>query len=170
MHAGGPWEQGLSEVQGVLVENGLRNRVTLRVDGGIKTGWDIVVAAMMGAEEFGFGSVAMIAEGCIMARVCHMNRCPVGVATQREDLRRKFPGTPDHVANFMLFVAEEVRTIIAALGYRSLDEVIGRSDLLRPRAENAVRTNVPQPAMASGQRKRRTPKQLVTGLLFSNFS
>ncbi|CAE7769716.1 gltB [Symbiodinium sp. CCMP2592] len=161
MHAGGPWEQGLSEVQGVLVENGLRNRVTLRVDGGIKTGWDIVVAAMMGAEEFGFGSVAMIAEGCIMARVCHMNRCPVGVATQREDLRRKFPGTPDHVANFMLFVAEEVRTIIAALGYRSLDEVIGRSDLLRPRAENAVRTNVPQPAMASGQRKRRTPKQLV---------
>lgn len=161
MHAGGPWEQGLSEVQGVLVANGLRNRVTLRVDGGIKTGWDIVVAAMMGAEEFGFGSVAMIAEGCIMARVCHMNRCPVGVATQREDLRRKFPGTPDHVANFMLFVAEEVRTIIAALGYRSLDEVIGRSDLLRPRAENAVRTNVPQPAMASGRRKQRTPKQLV---------
>ena len=161
MHAGGPWEQGLAEVQGVLTENGLRNRVTLRVDGGIKTGWDIVVAAMMGAEEYGFGSVAMIAEGCIMARVCHMNRCPVGVATQREDLRRKFPGTPDHIANFMLFVAEEVRTIIAALGYRSLDEVIGRSDLLRPRAENAVRTNVPQPAMASQQRREPKPKQLA---------
>eukprot|EP00931_Biecheleriopsis_adriatica_P081171 TRINITY_DN5450_c0_g1_i4.p1 TRINITY_DN5450_c0_g1~~TRINITY_DN5450_c0_g1_i4.p1 ORF type:complete len:1716 (+),score=439.82 TRINITY_DN5450_c0_g1_i4:585-5150(+) len=151
MHAGGPWEQGLSEVHKVLVENGLRNRVTLRVDGGIKTGWDIIVAAMMGAEEYGFGSIAMIAEGCIMARVCHMNRCPVGVATQKEELRKKFPGTPEHVANFMLFVAEEVRTIIAALGYRSLDELIGRRDLLRPRSDGSVRTNVPQPAVASQQ-------------------
>ncbi|CAJ1415503.1 unnamed protein product [Effrenium voratum] len=160
MHAGGPWEQGLSEVQAVLSQNGLRNRVTLRVDGGIKTGWDVVVAAMMGAEEFGFGSVAMIAEGCIMARVCHMNRCPVGVATQREDLRKKFPGTPEHVANFMLFVAEEVRTIIAALGYTSLDEVIGRGDLLSPRAEGSMRTNVPQPAVASQPPKQRKPKKL----------
>eukprot|EP00930_Biecheleria_cincta_P021586 TRINITY_DN15957_c0_g1_i1.p1 TRINITY_DN15957_c0_g1~~TRINITY_DN15957_c0_g1_i1.p1 ORF type:complete len:1716 (-),score=368.55 TRINITY_DN15957_c0_g1_i1:367-5295(-) len=148
MHAGGPWEQGLSEVHKVLTENGLRSRVTLRADGGMKTGWDIVVAAMMGAEEYGFGSIAMIAEGCIMARVCHMNRCPVGVATQRADLRKKFPGTPEHVANFMLFVAEEVRTIIAALGYRSLDEVIGRRDLLKARSENAVRRHVPQPAVA----------------------
>jgi len=160
MHAGGPWEQGLCEVQDVLVDNGLRERVTLRVDGGIKTGWDIVVAAMMGAEEFGFGSVAMIAEGCIMARVCHMNRCPVGVATQREDLRKKFPGTPEHVANFMLFVAEEVRTIIAALGFRSLDKIIGRSDLLRPRADGAVRSNVPQPALASQPPKQGKPKKL----------
>lgn len=138
--------------------------MTLRVDGGIKTGWDIVVAAMMGAEEFGFGSVAMIAEGCIMARVCHMNRCPVGVATQREDLRKKFPGTPEHVANFMLFVAEEVRTIIAALGFRSLEKVIGRSDLLRPRAEGALRRNVPQPALASqptAATAARRPKKLA---------
>eukprot|EP00442_Polarella_glacialis_P025036 CAMPEP_0115111738 /NCGR_PEP_ID=MMETSP0227-20121206/40225_1 /TAXON_ID=89957 /ORGANISM="Polarella glacialis, Strain CCMP 1383" /LENGTH=1764 /DNA_ID=CAMNT_0002511175 /DNA_START=62 /DNA_END=5358 /DNA_ORIENTATION=+ len=149
MHAGGPWEAGLSEVQKVLSENGLRDRVTLRVDGGMKTGWDIVVAAMMGGEEFGFGSVAMIAEGCIMARVCHMNSCPVGVATQKEQLRKKFPGTPEHVANFMIFVAEEVRTIIAALGYHSLQDLIGRRDLLKPRGQSAVRTNVPQPAVAS---------------------
>jgi len=148
MHAGAPWEQGLTEVHKVLSENGIRHRVTLRVDGGLKTGWDIVVAAMMGGEEFGFGSIAMIAEGCIMARVCHMNRCPVGVATQREELRRKFPGTPDHVANFMLFVAEEVRTILAALGYRSIDEICGRTDLLKARSDSSVRTNVPQPAMA----------------------
>ncbi|CAK9051218.1 Ferredoxin-dependent glutamate synthase (Fd-GOGAT) [Durusdinium trenchii] len=168
MHAGSPWEQGLCEVQEVLVENSLRERVTLRVDGGIKTGWDIVVAAMMGAEEYGFGSVAMIAEGCIMARVCHMNRCPVG---------KKFPGTPDHIANFMLFVAEEVRTIIAALGsledqgcskweteegYRSLAKIIGRADLLRPRVEGSVRTSVPQPAVAavaSQPPKTRKPKK-----------
>eukprot|EP00933_Yihiella_yeosuensis_P041014 TRINITY_DN3544_c0_g1_i1.p1 TRINITY_DN3544_c0_g1~~TRINITY_DN3544_c0_g1_i1.p1 ORF type:complete len:1725 (+),score=405.92 TRINITY_DN3544_c0_g1_i1:71-5176(+) len=162
MHAGGPWEQGLAEVQQVLVENGLRQRVTLRVDGGFKTGWDVVVAAMMGAEEYGFGSIAMIAEGCIMARVCHMNRCPVGVATQRADLRKKFPGTPEHVANFMLFIAEEVRTILAALGYKTLDELIGRSDLLRPRAESEVRTSVPQPAVASsGSETSKPPKKLA---------
>eukprot|EP00443_Scrippsiella_acuminata_P068845 CAMPEP_0115486618 /NCGR_PEP_ID=MMETSP0271-20121206/60525_1 /TAXON_ID=71861 /ORGANISM="Scrippsiella trochoidea, Strain CCMP3099" /LENGTH=1708 /DNA_ID=CAMNT_0002914627 /DNA_START=18 /DNA_END=5145 /DNA_ORIENTATION=- len=157
MHAGAPWEQGLAEAQEVLVSNGLRKRVTLRVDGGIKTGWDIIVAAMMGGEEFGFGSIAMIAEGCIMARVCHMNSCPVGVATQREKLRKKFPGTPEHVANFMLFVAEEVRTILAALGYRSLDEIIGRGDLLRPRGNSDVRTNVPQPAVVSGMGTKQEP-------------
>jgi len=164
MHAGAPWEQGLCEVQNILAENGLRNRVTLRVDGGIKSGWDIVVAALMGGEEFGFGSIAMIAEGCIMARVCHMNRCPVGVATQRADLRKKFPGTPEHVANFMLFVAEEVRTILAALGYSSLDEIIGRSDLLQPRSESGVRTNVPQPAkvlQGSQANLPQTPKSLA---------
>jgi len=164
MHAGGPWEQGLSEVQKVLAENGLRDRVTLRVDGGLKSGWDIVVASMMGSEEFGFGSIAMIAEGCIMARVCHMNRCPVGVATQREELRKKFPGTPEHVANYMLFVAEEVRTILAALGYRSLDEICGRTDLLRPRGNSPVRTNVPQPAVAvptGGGEVVQTPKKLA---------
>jgi len=149
MHAGSPWEIGLAEAQEVLTTNGLRDRVTLRIDGGFKTGWDIVVAAMMGGEEFGFGSIVMIAEGCIMARVCHMNRCPVGVATQQERLRKKFPGTPEHVANFMLFVAEEVRVILAALGFRSLDEIIGRGDLLRPRGNTQVRTNVPQPPAAT---------------------
>merc|ERR1719195_1636773 len=106
----------------------------------------------------------MIAEGCIMARVCHMNSCPVGIATQREKLRNKFPGTPEHVANFMLFVAEEVRTILAALGYHSLEDIIGRTDLLRPRSNASVRTNVPQPALATRQSAMTTarePKKLT---------
>ncbi|CAM9373812.1 unnamed protein product [Phaeothamnion confervicola] len=132
-HAGSPWELGLAEVHRTLLQNSLRDRVLLRVDGGLKTGWDIVMAALMGGEEYGFGTVAMIAEGCIMARICHSNNCPVGVTTQREDLRKKFPGTPDNVATFFAFVAEEVRLMLARLGYRSLSEVIGRADLLRVR-------------------------------------
>merc|ERR1712048_185784 len=162
MHAGAPWEQGLTEVQEVLTENGLRDQVTLRADGGLKTGWDIIVASMMGAEEFGFGSIAMIAEGCIMARVCHMNTCPVGVATQKENLRKKFPGTPDHIANFMLFVAEEVRTILAALGYRSLDEICGRKDLLKPRSDSMIRHHLPQPAaVVKSSENKQAQKQLT---------
>ncbi|ACK69910.1 Glutamate synthase (ferredoxin) [Gloeothece citriformis PCC 7424] len=133
-HAGSPWELGLTEVHRVLLQNQLRDRVILRADGGLKTGWDVVMAAVMGAEEFGFGSIAMIAEGCIMARICHTNNCPVGVATQQERLRQRFSGTPAHVVNFFYFVAAEVRSILAALGYRSLDEVIGRSDLLQARS------------------------------------
>lgn len=133
-HAGIPWELGLSEVHTVLMENELRDRVLLRADGGFKTGWDVVLAAMLGAEEYGFGTIAMIAEGCIMARVCHTNKCPVGVTSQLEQFRKRFPGIPAHVVNFMGFVAEEVRQVLAQLGYRSLQEVIGRSDLLRPRA------------------------------------
>jgi len=132
-HAGAPWELGLTEVHRVLMENKLRDRVLLRVDGGFKTGWDVVMSALMGGEEYGFGSVAMIAEGCIMARVCHTNNCPVGVATQQEHLRKRFPGTPDHVVNFFYFVAEEVRSLLAKLGYHSLSEIIGRSDLLKAR-------------------------------------
>jgi glutamate synthase (ferredoxin) len=132
-HAGGPWELGLTEVQRTLIENQLRDRVTLRVDGGLKTGWDIIMAALMGAEEFGFGSIAMIAEGCIMARICHTNNCPVGVATQQEKLRQRFTGLPEHVVNFFGFIAEEVRSLLAQLGARSLDEIIGRSDLLQMR-------------------------------------
>ncbi|OAB62813.1 glutamate synthase subunit alpha [Leptolyngbya valderiana BDU 20041] len=141
-HAGSPWELGLTEVHRVLMENRLRERVTLRVDGGMHTGWDVVMAALMGAQEFGFGTVAMIAEGCIMARVCHMNRCPVGVTTQQEKLRKRFPGMPEHVVNFFVFVAEEVRSLLARLGYRSLNELIGRSDLLKAR-EN-VKLTKPQ--------------------------
>ena len=132
-HAGAPWELGLTEVHRVLLENQLRDRVLLRADGGFKTGWDVVMAALMGAEEYGFGSVAMIAEGCIMARICHTNNCPVGVATQQEQLRKRFPGIPEHVVNFFFFVAEEVRSLLARLGYRSLDEIIGRADLLKER-------------------------------------
>ncbi len=132
-HAGLPWELGVTEVHRVLMENQLRDRVLLRADGGFKTGWDVVMAALMGAEEYGFGSVAMIAEGCIMARICHTNNCPVGVATQREELRKRFTGMPEHVVNFFFFVAQEVRSLLARLGYRSLEEVIGRADLLKVR-------------------------------------
>jgi glutamate synthase (ferredoxin) len=132
-HAGVPWELGVTEVHRVLMENQLRNRVILRADGGMKTGWDVVMAALMGAEEFGFGSVSMIAEGCIMARICHTNNCPVGVATQQEKLRQRFTGTPEHVVNFFYFVAEEVRSLLARLGYRSLKEIMGRADLLKVR-------------------------------------
>ncbi|HEY9760901.1 MAG TPA: glutamate synthase large subunit [Trichocoleus sp.] len=132
-HAGLPWELGLTEVHKVLLDNQLRDRVVLRVDGGLKTGWDVVMGALMGAEEFGFGSIAMIAEGCIMARVCHTNNCPVGVATQREELRKRFTGIPEHVVNFFHFIAEEVRSLLARLGYRSLIEIVGRSDLLKTR-------------------------------------
>jgi glutamate synthase (ferredoxin) len=134
-HAGSPWELGLTEVHRVLMENQLRDRVMLRVDGGLKTGWDVLMAALMGAEEFGFGSIAMIAEGCIMARICHTNNCPVGVATQQENLRLRFTGIPEHVVNFFAYIAEEVRSILAKLGYRSLSEVTGRADLLKVRTD-----------------------------------
>lgn len=137
-HAGVPWELGLTEVHRVLMENKLRDRVLLRVDGGLKTGWDVMMGALMGAEEYGFGTIAMIAEGCIMARVCHTNSCPVGVATQREELRKRFNGIPEHVVNFFHFVAEEVRALLAFLGYRSLSEVIGRADLLKTRANASL--------------------------------
>ncbi|RCJ41740.1 glutamate synthase subunit alpha [Nostoc punctiforme NIES-2108] len=134
-HAGSPWELGLSEVHRVLMENGLRDRVILRVDGGLKSGWDVVIGALMGGEEFGFGSIAMIAEGCIMARICHTNNCPVGVASQKEELRKRFTGIPEQVVNFFYFIAEEVRSLLARLGYRSLSEIIGRADLLKLRPE-----------------------------------
>ncbi|MEG4966381.1 glutamate synthase-related protein [Microcoleus sp. B6-A1] len=132
-HAGSPWELGLTEVHRVLMENKLRDRVLLRVDGGFKSGWDVIVGALMGGEEYGFGTVAMIAEGCIMARVCHMNSCPVGVTTQQEHLRKRFPGTPEHVVNFFYFVAQEVRSLLAKLGYKSIADIIGRADLLKMR-------------------------------------
>ncbi|MBN3878757.1 MULTISPECIES: glutamate synthase-related protein [unclassified Nostoc] len=134
-HAGSPWELGLSEVHRVLMENSLRDRVILRVDGGLKSGWDVVIGALMGGEEFGFGSIAMIAEGCIMARICHTNNCPVGVASQKEELRKRFTGIPEQVVNFFYFIAEEVRSLLARLGYRSLSEIIGRADLLKLRPE-----------------------------------
>lgn len=130
-NAGLPWEIGLAEIHQVLLANGLRTRVTLRTDGGLATGRDVVIAAMLGADEFSFGTSAMIAEGCIMARVCHKNTCPVGIATQDPELRAKFEGTPEMVINFMVAIAEEVRELLAQLGYRSLDEVIGHPELLR---------------------------------------
>ncbi|MFO0211494.1 MAG: glutamate synthase large subunit, partial [Pseudanabaena sp.] len=134
-HAGSPWELGLAEVHTSLMMNKLRDRVLLRVDGGFKTGWDVAIAALLGGEEYGFGTAAMIAEGCIMARVCHTNKCPVGVTSQLEQFRKRFPGTPENVVNFLYFVAEEVRQILAKLGYKSLKEIIGRSDLLTKRQD-----------------------------------
>jgi glutamate synthase domain-containing protein 2/glutamate synthase domain-containing protein 1/glutamate synthase domain-containing protein 3 len=136
-HAGIPWELGVSEVHRVLRANGLRERVRVRVDGGLKMGRDVIVAALLGADEFGFGTAALVALGCVMARQCHLNTCPVGVASQREDLRARFPGRPEHVERFFLFIAEEVREILAQLGARSLDEIIGRTDLLIPKAVGA---------------------------------
>jgi glutamate synthase domain-containing protein 2/glutamate synthase domain-containing protein 1/glutamate synthase domain-containing protein 3 len=129
-HAGMPWELGLAEVQRTLRENGLRGRVRLRVDGGFKTGHDVMLAALLGADEYAFGTAALFAEGCIMARACHRDTCPVGVATQRLDLREKFAGTPEGVAAYLVMVAEEVRELLAAAGFRSLDEAIGRVDAL----------------------------------------
>jgi glutamate synthase (NADPH/NADH) large chain len=130
-YAGTPWEMGLSEVNQVLTLNGLRHRVKLRTDGGLKTGRDIVIAAILGAEEFGIGTLSLVAMGCIMVRQCHSNTCPVGVCTQDEKLRKKFVGTPEKVINLMTFIAEEVREILAKLGYKSLDEIVGRTELLR---------------------------------------
>ncbi|XP_024037306.1 ferredoxin-dependent glutamate synthase 1, chloroplastic/mitochondrial isoform X2 [Citrus sinensis] len=139
-HAGGPWELGLTETHQTLIANGLRERVILRVDGGFKSGVDVLMAAVMGADEYGFGSVAMIATGCVMARICHTNNCPVGVASQREELRARFPGVPGDLVNFFLYVAEEVRGMLAQLGYEKLDDVIGRTDLFRPRDISLVKT------------------------------
>ncbi len=129
-YAGGPWEMGLSETHQVLMLNRLRHQVVLRTDGGIKTGRDVVIAAMLGAEEFGIGTASLVAMGCIMVRQCHSNTCPVGVCVQDEKLRQKFEGTPEKVINLFSFVAEEVREILASLGFKSLKDVIGRADLL----------------------------------------
>lgn len=129
-HAGSPWEIGLAETHQTLVLNGLRSRVALQVDGGLKTGRDVIVGALLGADEFGFATAPLIAAGCIMMRKCHLNTCPVGVATQDPVLRKRFKGTPEHVVNYFFFVAEEVREILASLGVRKLDEIIGQSELL----------------------------------------
>ncbi len=129
-YAGAPWEMGLSEAHQVLSLNGLRHFVRLRTDGGIRTGRDVVIAAMLGAEEYGIGTASLIAMGCIMVRQCHSNTCPVGVCTQDEALRARFTGSPEKVINLFSFIAEEVREILAQLGFRSLNEVIGRTDLL----------------------------------------
>jgi len=132
-HAGTPWELGLAETQQTLVLNQLRGRIAVQVDGQIKTGRDVVIGAILGADEFGFATAPLVVEGCIMMRKCHLNTCPVGVATQDPVLRRKFGGKPDYVVNYFFFVAEEVRELMAQLGVRRFDELIGRSDLLDTR-------------------------------------
>ncbi len=130
-HVGMPWERGLAETQQVLVRNGLRKRVKVRVDGGLKTGRDVIIGAMLGAEEFGFGTAALVTLGCDMARQCHLNTCPTGIATQREELRAKFNGRAQHLINYLTLVAEEVREWLAQLGIARLDDLVGRADLLR---------------------------------------
>src|SRR5688500_9236029 len=129
-HAGTPWELGLAETQQTLVLNRLRGRIAVQVDGQLKTGRDVVVGAILGADEFGFATAPLVVQGCIMMRKCHLNTCPVGVATQDPVLRRKFSGKPEHVVNYFFYVAEEVRELMASLGVRKLSELIGRTDLL----------------------------------------
>ncbi|HWA00473.1 MAG TPA: glutamate synthase large subunit [Caulobacterales bacterium] len=157
-YAGIPWEMGLAEAHQVLMLNNLRHRVRLRTDGGLRTGRDIVVAAILGAEEYGIGTASLIAMGCIMVRQCHSNTCPVGVCTQDERLRAKFTGTPEKVVNLMTFIAEEVRELLAEIGFRSLNEIIGRTDLIEQISRGAdhlddidlnpllVRVDSPNPA------------------------
>jgi glutamate synthase (ferredoxin) len=129
-HAGIPWELGLAETQQILVMNNLRGRINVETDGQLKTGRDVAIAALLGAEEFGFASAALVASGCIMMRVCHLNTCPVGIATQDPELRKKFEGKPEHVVNFMMFIAEELREYMAQLGFRTLAEMVGHVECL----------------------------------------
>jgi len=146
-HAGLPWELGVADTQRTLVEERLRSRARVQVDGGFKTGRDVLMAALLGADEYGFGTSAMLAEGCIMARACHRDTCPVGVATQRTELRDKFVGSHEMVATYLLFVAEEVRQGLAEMGARSLDEVVGQPGLLREReVDSPARANMADPA------------------------
>jgi glutamate synthase (NADPH/NADH) large chain len=133
-HAGTPWELGLAETQQTLLLNGLRDRIVVQTDGQLKTGRDVMIAALLGAEEFGFASAPLVVSGCIMMRVCHLDTCPVGIATQNPELRKKFTGKPEFVVNFFEFVAEEVRELLAELGFRSLDEAIGHAEVLDTRA------------------------------------
>ncbi len=129
-YAGVPWEIGLAETQQTLVLNDLRGRIRVQTDGGLKTGRDVVIAALLGADEFGFATAPLVAMGCILMRVCHLNTCPVGIATQNEELRRRFAGTPEHVVNYLIYVAEEARELMARLGFRSVDEMVGQMDRL----------------------------------------
>jgi glutamate synthase (NADPH) large chain len=132
-HAGSPWEIGLAETHQTLVMNSLRGRISVQVDGGLRTGRDVVIGALLGADEFGFATAPLIAAGCIMMRKCHLNTCPVGIATQDPELRKRFTGQPEHVINYFFFIAEEVREYMAEMGFRTMDEMIGRSDLLDTR-------------------------------------
>jgi glutamate synthase domain-containing protein 2/glutamate synthase domain-containing protein 3 len=171
MRAGSPWELGLAETQQTLVINGLRGRVRLQTDGQLKTGRDVVVAALLGADEFGFATAPLIVEGCVMMRKCHLNTCPVGIATQDPELRARFAGQPEHVVNYFFFIAEEVRELLAQLGVRTMDEMIGRTDLLRarPTSDNAKANtldlssllHLATPAAAPGTREDRVVRRHV---------
>ncbi|MGH3656113.1 MAG: glutamate synthase-related protein, partial [Micromonosporaceae bacterium] len=166
-HAGTPWELGLAETQQTLLLNGLRDRVTVQVDGQMKTGRDVVVAALLGAEEYGFATAPLIVQGCVMMRVCHLDTCPVGIATQNPELRKRYTGTPEFVESFFTFLAEEVREYLAALGFRSLDEAIGRAEALdlRPAIDHWKAAGLDLspvlhvPSVSDGAARRRTREQ-----------
>jgi glutamate synthase domain-containing protein 2/glutamate synthase domain-containing protein 3 len=174
-HAGLPWEFGLADAHHALVKAGLRNRVVLQTDGGLKTGRDIAMAAALGADEYGFGTAALIAIGCVMARQCHANTCPVGIATQRDDLRDAFTGTPEMLIGYLRLVAGEVREILASLGLRSLGELVGHAELLLPRKDVAAALDVeellrvPQAGghNPAGQLRREEPKPVALNLPMS---
>ena len=168
-HAGTPWELGLAEAQQVLLMNGLRDRIVVQVDGQLKTGRDVIVAALLGAEEFGFASAPLVVMGCVMMRVCHLNTCPVGIATQDPELRKTFTGTPELVQTFFSFIADEVREYMASLGFRSLDEMVGRADCLdfAPAADHWKAHSVDltpllyQPALPPGAARRAVTAQVT---------
>ncbi len=161
-HAGLPWELGLAEAQQVLMLNGLRDRIVVQVDGQMKTGRDVIIAALLGAEEFGFATAPLVVSGCVMMRVCHLNTCPVGIATQDPELRKQFAGRPEFVVNFFRFVAQEVRELMASLGFRTMDEMIGRMDRLdlRPAVDHWKASGLDlssilhEPAVAEGAPRR----------------
>ncbi|MFB9674402.1 glutamate synthase large subunit [Streptosporangium vulgare] len=166
-HAGAPWELGLAETQQTLLLNGLRDRIVVQVDGQLKTGRDVVIAALLGAEEFGFATAPLVVSGCVMMRVCHLDTCPVGVATQNPELRKRFTGKPEFVVNFFEFVAEEIREYLAALGFRSIEEAVGHAELLDTTpAENHWKASgldlapiLHQPELPAGASLRRTVEQ-----------
>jgi glutamate synthase (NADPH/NADH) large chain/glutamate synthase (ferredoxin) len=172
-HAGSPWELGLAETQAILLRNGLRERIEVRTDGGLRTGRDVVIAALLGAEAFGFGTATVVAIGCAMARQCHLNSCPTGIATQRPDLRAKFRGTPEQVIAYFTFIAEEVRRIMASLGARRLDDLIGHVELLRrierpetPRAQSLdLSALLTPPAEPARPRRRTIDRNIRPGLV-----
>jgi len=172
-HAGSPWELGLAETQAILMRNGLRERIEVRTDGGLRTGRDVVIAALLGAEAFGFGTATVVALGCAMARQCHLNTCPTGIATQRPDLRAKFKGTPEQVIAYFTFIAEDVRRILASLGARRLDDLIGRVELLRrlerpehPRAQMLdLSALLEAPAEPSRPRRRTVARNARPGIV-----
>ena len=144
-NAGLPWELGLAEAHQTLIANGLRNRVKIETDGKLMTGRDVAIAAILGAEEFGFATAPLVTLGCVMMRVCNLDTCPMGIATQNPELRKRFSGKPEYVENFMLFIARQLREYMAKLGIRTVDELVGRTDLLKKKeglSGNAVKIDL----------------------------
>ena len=157
-HAGAPWELGLAETQQTLLVNRLRDRIVVQVDGQLKTGRDVVIAALLGAEEFGFATAPLVVSGCVMMRVCHLDTCPVGVATQNPELRKRFSGKPEFVVKFFEYIAEEVREHLAALGFRSIDEAVGHAEVLDTTAARRALEGIEPRPLADPRDARRSPR------------